>query len=855
MILFAGAVFAADPPVGAPAGATPAAEAAPEGLPLLTGPEVASFVEAVYPPEALAAGLGGTVGLLVEVGVEGSVTRVDVLRPAGHGFDEAAVAAVRQFTFRPATDATGPVVVEVEFDYPFVPPPAVEEVPPPEALPVTLEGQLTEMATKVPVAGGVVIARDLAGREVAQVVADDRGHYAFAGLPPGSYRLTARRPGYQDAAERADVVAGQVTTARLWLRNESYRDNEAVAVYERERAPEVTRRTLSIAEVRRVPGSFGDPVRVIQNLPGAARAPFSTGLLVLRGANPEDSNVYVDGVEVPLVYHLGGFRSILNPELIEAVDYLPGTYGVRYGRSIGGVIDVRTQQDFPERPHLTLRTDILDTGLYGEGRFGKWGWAAGARHSYVDVVLGIALAGQAFYAAPRWLDYQAKLQWLGDGPDEFSVLLFGFDDLLTIRLGEAEDQQAGVGYGTHRLVVRWERELADDLTLRLQPAVGFGTTDIAFGSALSLKQNDQVFDLRGDVRWEPSAHFTLSAGLDSEVSRNDFEVFLASVPVDGENPLSESEPLVAGAGLWLGQPDPFVEAQVRPLADPEALALVAGARLPVVVRASEDDPGGESDGTAVAVDPRIAVRTSFVTGGTFKAGTGLYHQPPSGTTLGGELEFERAWSSEAGWEQKFGPAVQVDLTGYYRWMEPLSVGTGEEYGVGRAYGMEFMARHALVDRFFGWVSYTLSTSERNDTPDDPEGWYRFDYDQTHIATAVAGYRLPLDFEVSAKAQYTTGNPYTPYDGGIYMMDEGGYVPYATGAPNSARQPDYWAVDVRLDKLFTWKNWQLEVFVDLLNLAHGENPEFILYNYDYTEHDWVSGLPFIPSVGFQAEWHL
>jgi len=62
--------------------------------------------------------------------------------------------------------------------------------------------------------------------------------------------------------------------------------------------------TLTMAEVRRVPGTFGDPVRVIQSLPGAARAPFGTGLLVLRGANPEDSNVYVDGVEVPLVYHL-----------------------------------------------------------------------------------------------------------------------------------------------------------------------------------------------------------------------------------------------------------------------------------------------------------------------------------------------------------------------------------------------------------------------------------------------------------------------------------------------------------------------------------------------------------------------
>jgi hypothetical protein len=77
------------------------------------------------------------------------------------------------------------------------------------------------------------------------------------------------------------VVAGEVTELGLWLRRLSYRGAGVVGIYEKERPPEVTRRTLTMAEVRRVPGTFGDPVRVIQSLPGAARAPFGTGLLVL----------------------------------------------------------------------------------------------------------------------------------------------------------------------------------------------------------------------------------------------------------------------------------------------------------------------------------------------------------------------------------------------------------------------------------------------------------------------------------------------------------------------------------------------------------------------------------------------
>ncbi len=835
-----------------PAGSAAAAPAPVELPPLLHGPEVIEFPEAPYPPEALAARVEGTVGLLVEVDATGAVSRVEVLRPAGHGFDEAAVAAVRLFKFRPAADANGPVLVEVEFDYPFTLPPLEPEVVP-VALPVTLDGNISEMGTKVVVPGAVVIARDESGKELAQTTADDTGHYAFPGLPVGKYRLQVKRPGYQDGFERVEVVAGQVTTARLWLRNSSYRDNEVVAVYEREREPEVTRRTLSMAEVRRVPGSFGDPVRVIQSLPGAARAPFSTGLLVLRGANPEDSNVYVDGVEVPLVYHLGGFRSILNPEFIDAVDYLPGTYGVKYGRSIGGVIDVRTQEEYPERPHVSLRTDLLDTGLYGEGRVGKWGFAVGGRHSYIDLILAAALAGEDFYAAPRWLDYQAKVQYLGDGIDRFSLMIFGFDDELIVRTGTAADQQLGLGYRTHRLVARWSRPLSDTVTLRLQPSLGLDAINLGFGSALQLELSDELVDLRGDVAWRPSDAFTLTGGLDSEASRNDFKVFIGSVAVDGGNPLSESEPISTGAGLWMVHPDPYVEAQVRPLAQRDKLVLVGGVRFPIMGRFGELDED-DASGAVASVDPRFAFRYSPVAGGTVKAGSGLYHQPPEGAALGGNLAYEQAWSSELGWEQKIGPAVQVDLTGYYRWMEPLDSG-GEGTDVGRAYGMEFMARHALVDRFFGWVSYTLSHSERNFSPEDEEAWVDFDYDQTHILTTVAGYRLPFDFEFSAKAQYTTGNPYTPYSGGIYLMDDGGYFPYATGEHNSERQPPYWAVDARVDKLFTWKHWQLELFVDLLSVVHGENPEFIIYNYDYTEYDWIPGLPFIPSFGFQAELHL
>ena len=59
----------------------------------------------------------------------------------------------------------------------------------------------------------------------------------------------------------------------------------------------------------------------------------------------------------------------------------------------------------------------------------------------------------------------------------------------------------------------------------------------------------------------------------------------------------------------------------------------------------------------------------------------------------------------------------------------------------------------------------------------------------------------------------------------------------------------------LDKLFTFKRWQLELYLDLLNAVRGENPEFVVYNYDYTESRFIRGLPLIPSPGFNATFNF
>ncbi len=268
----------------------------------------------------------------------------------------------------------------------------------------------------------------------------------------------------------------------------------------------------------------------------------------------------------------------------------------------------------------------------------------------------------------------------------------------------------------------------------------------------------------------------------------------------------------------------------------------------------------------------MALRWQITDTTALKAGSGLYLQPPQGQEFGVNddqltVNFERGWSSELGLEQRIAETGTVDITGFTKKLDRLIVNNPEyedpetdplyvNEGIGRIYGVEFMARKALVDQWFGWVSYTLSRSERNNYPTrtEEEGneWVRFDFDQTHILTVVGGYRMPLDFELSSRFQYVTGNPYTPFAGGVYDVDTQDYTLYPSANTNSERLAPYMALDLRADKLFTFKRWQLEVYMDLLNVIKGENPEQVQYNYDGTERIYVSGLPFIPSLGFQAD---
>ena len=169
----------------------------------------------------------------------------------------------------------------------------------------------------------------------------------------------------------------------------------------------------------------------------------------------------------------------------------------------------------------------------------------------------------------------------------------------------------------------------------------------------------------------------------------------------------------------------------------------------------------------------------------------------------------------------------------------------EQTGIGRSYGAQFLLRQELVSGFFGWLSYTVSRSERKDRPD--AYWRLFDYDQTHVLTVLASYDIWHGLQAGLRFRYATGAPRSPVLGG-YLNSKPNQNETISGAQNTIRIPAFYSLDARVEKAFTWRRMKLEIFLDVQNVTNRKNPEEITYSADLSRRDYITGLPILAVAG-------
>ncbi len=417
------------PPEQAPPTAQPPA-------PAITPPVVKKNEGASYPKQALDEGFHEVVqvSLVLEVDPTGAVKHAVVEAPAGHGFDEAAVAAASKLEFEPATRGGKPIAVKIPFTYTFTPPPSV------------LSGRVVTLAGEHPVAGATVVVTD--GAQAAQTLTTDAtGAWRVEGLSAGTYHVAIRAVGRAPHEVDETVQPGEEVTSvdRLALEeappsatapNVPEPDVEVVEVHGEKPPRSLTKRTLDQREISRIPGTNGDALRSLLNLPGVARPPGLAGLLIVRGSAPQDSQYFIDGTPVPIVYHFGGLSSVVPTEMISRLDFYPGNFSAQFGRAMGGIVDVGLLEPAGDRLHGMAEVDLIDSRVLAQGPIFDTGWrfAIAGRRSYLDLWLGPVLkaAQSSVSVSPVYYDYQALLERDLGKHSTIRFALFGSDDKLTL---------------------------------------------------------------------------------------------------------------------------------------------------------------------------------------------------------------------------------------------------------------------------------------------------------------------------------------------------------------------------------------------------------------------------------------
>ena len=219
---------------------------------------------------------------------------------------------------------------------------------------------------------------------------------------------------------------------------------------------ETVEQTLQAEEIKYIPGTQGDTLKAVQNLPGVARAPYGIGLLPVWGSSPADTRVYIDGVNIPTLYHFGGLRSTVNSEMVDALTFVPGGYQADHGLGLGGIIDVQTRRPRTDGLHGYAQFDLLDGSAMLEGPLTtKLSFAAAARRSWVDKTLPY-FTSSSLQLSPVYWDYQARLSYRATTRDTVDVFLLGSDDRLNV-LATSSGMSATAGRLAHLLSSRHPR--------------------------------------------------------------------------------------------------------------------------------------------------------------------------------------------------------------------------------------------------------------------------------------------------------------------------------------------------------------------------------------------------------------
>lgn len=700
-----------------------------------------------------------------------------------------------------------------------------------------LRGQVLVYGSRDPVANARVLGEAGGGE------ADASGRFELW-LPPGEHALKIRAPGFQDLSVSIKIADRQDLVYEYRLAPDSA-GNPYRTVVRQQREVAVSSTTLQGDEIRGVPGTFGDPFRVVGSLPGASQLAGFLPYVVVRGAAPGNTGYYLDGVRVPILFHVALGPSVIHPYFIDQVDFYASGAPVRLGRYASGIIEGRTRAARRDRVFGEFDVRLTDAGgllevplnyeydrtclekqrqaralgrKAGKRRDCRRGEARGSltiagRYSYTAGVLSLVQST----ARLRFWDFQARFDHaLGKRARYTAFALGSYDEL-----GEKLSPQPFVRFEFYRLVQKIRHDL---------PRGGVATYSLGLGldrtGLTQSRTNEWLVAPRVDVRLPlgERSNGEFGFGVDQEL-----QIFRGAVSPDvtsggGLEQLTQlfSDRVVSATGLYAELLWRKGQVEIRPGVRGDLYAQVGAS--PVL-------PGARAVTHAFGLDPRILLREKVGARWTLRQNFGVYHQPPSFPipvpgleSFGFERGLQRNIQGSAGYELVLADRLAITQDVYLGRLTNLqdydlaavSSGTVQEIddlvisATGWSYGLETMARLLPGQRAYGWAAYTLSRSTRNYAYGGraPSSW-----DQRHIVNLVLGYRVSDRWSVGGRLHFHTGRPYTAPIGDQSAADALLYN------RNNRRLSPYFQLDLRAERTWRFRSWNLQFVADVLNATY------------------------------------
>lgn len=715
---------------------------------------------------------------------------------------------------------------------------------------------------------------------VQRAITDERGAFAIDALPPGRVAVEVVIAGYARARWIIDVP-GRGRRLRLFLRPED-RSIYRTTVRERrlpitpEPAPAPARRVLEREEIRTLPGSQGDPLRALQSLPGVARAPFGAGLLVLRGAGPRLSQVFVGDHPVPLAFHLSGLATIVTGDVLGDLEFTPSNFAPAYGNASGGMIVMRPRQGRRDGYHGNAFLDLGGVGAVAEGPVGKGSFLVAARRAHLDLPLRVVGAFQpySYTVFPTYHDLQAFYDRPLRRQQHLHVGFLGSGDRLAFKA--PVDPEGG------RLSIFETRSSFHRLDLAYRGRIG--RTSFLLTPAFRFDQHRVVVEIE-DVRFPPRRSYvtTLRAQLDHQISERLAVVVGADADLGSQRGDTAMRPYYGAvttsnsttlSHTYLGL---YGEAVFRA----RGLTLAAGSRFAAFIVEGR---------RAMAADPRLRARAELGERWSVSAAVGLHSQPwvgqyrepalswigtPDGVTTGklilpdqiidnfdptvpaAELGLRalRSLHASVGAAVRLEHEIDIEATGFVRDLRDLGRLADPVYGDveapvgGLAYGGEFLLRKRLVRRLYGWIAYTLLWARSEVDVGPPRALVVSPYDQRHNLVAVLSLRLPREWQIGGRFRLSSGLPYTPIYGAAGLGAD--YRPIE-GPALGGRFPVFHQLDVRIDKRWILRRALVSAYLDILNVYNYANTEAYVYSVDYRRRLGGLATPILPLFGVRVE---